>query len=757
MFGFGIERIGLLSLRHPGIVLAVLAVITALAIAGFTRIGFSSDIREVFRADTPDYATLEDMTQHFAASERDIYVVLDGADLFTAKRLGALRDFALDARLIDGVSGVLSMFSARLPPPGPEATAPELFPFAIDAGTDLAALRAEVAAHPLVAGKLLSEDARLALMVITLSEASADLDAIRRVGDELRAAAQPLVERHGLSVAMTGLPAIRSTIVAILTSDQLVFRFTAFALSVLLSWAYFRDWRYLLLAVLPPAIAGIWLVGGMGWAGQKITVITNVVPSLVMVITFSNAIHLLLAVSRAFERGEDTKGALRAAVTRVGPATAMTAATTAIALSTLLLAGRPAITGFGLTAAVGTTLACLVVLTLLPALGVYVLRGAGPVRRGHRLADLAGWSVTISAATARLVRARAVPVAAAGIAIFGLCAALYAQNQPQFRYGANLPNGTEVERASRILDERLAGSSTLRLFVTWQPGDNPVGPRTLSMIGDAHAVLEGEPLLRDVWSLERIARFYRDNGHGVEELLALVNGEGADAFARVVLPRQGAALVTGQMPDIEASELLALEEQLASKLADLRAMHPQARFELTGIALQSARSAHEMIGALNRSLLTAIIVIIALIGISLRSLRASLLSVLPNLLPISVAGAYLYLTGKELQFTSIIVFTISFGIAVDSTIHMLNHHYRGVRDGANWHDALGDTVRRVGPALIIATLALMAGGVTMLSPLPMAQLYGQLMVLVLAAALIGDLLFLPALIAVTRRLRGARA
>ena len=74
----------------------------------------------------------------------------------------------------------------------------------------------------------------------------------------------------------------------------------------------------------------------------------------------------------------------------------------------------------------------------------------------------------------------------------------------------------------------------------------------------------------------------------------------------------------------------------------------------------------------------------------------------------------------------------------------------------DWAQALETTVRIIGPALILATLALMAGGVTMLSPLPMAQLYGKLVVLVLAAALAGDILFLPALIATLERWRAGR-
>lgn len=220
-------------------------------------------------------------------------------------------------------------------------------------------------------------------------------------------------------------------------------------------------------------------------------------------------------------------------------------------------------------------------------------------------------------------------------------------------------------------------------------------------------------------------------------------------------------LVNGYLPDLEAGELLDLRDALAPALESLRERFPRAAFELTGIALHSANAATDMISVLNKSLLLAIAIIIVLIGVSLRSFLYGALTILPNLFPISVAGAYLYLTGQELQFTSIIIFTISFGIAVDSTIHVLNHHRSHhrtpsrtpsrthARDDAR--AAVSATVTTMGPALILATLALMGGGVTILSPLPMAQLYGELIMLVLAAALAGDLIFLPALLVLVDR------
>ncbi|MGE0613006.1 MAG: MMPL family transporter, partial [Hyphomicrobiales bacterium] len=118
--------------------------------------------------------------------------------------------------------------------------------------------------------------------------------------------------------------------------------------------------------------------------------------------------------------------------------------------------------------------------------------------------------------------------------------------------------------------------------------------------------------------------------------------------------------------------------------------------------------------------------------------------------PIAVAGSWLYLSGRGLQFTSVVGFTIGFGIAVDSTIHVLNA-IRVERARTKSSSAvLEKAIHNVGPALIVSTLVLVAGvSATIISELPIVQLYGKIVALVLFTGLITAMLFLPSLVALT--------
>ncbi len=748
---FGLHRLGHISSRHPRVILLLIGLATIVFALGLMRISYSSKLHDVFRTNSPEYSVLEEMTQTFSNSDSDIFVVIEGESLLSAENLETLRNLHFDLLLLDDAQKVLSIFLARAPPDA-DGNRVTLVPDEITADTDLDELKRQLLDHPLVSGKFLSPDANLTILAVSLADPDLGFSETRNVIEEIREYAESALEHRNATVRLTGLPVVRIEIIDILTHDQLVFKLAAYAITLVLSWLFFASLRYLALAILPPVIATIWLLGGMGWAGQDISVVTNVVPSLVMVISFANAIHLLLGIRLARRNGLNTSASIYEAVTKVGPATILTSLTTAIALLSLTLVDQPVITRFALTAAYGVGLTFFIVLTIVPALSTLILKDNSHGLTESRFSRLVA---KLSKACSGLVIEWPRAIVSIGAIVFLACSILYFLNSPHFRFRANLPRSSEAFVAMQIIEEKLAGISSLRIFVRWPDDHSMISQQTLEVIGKVHDILLEEPLVRDVWSLAGVARWIEQGHWTRDDSIDFFREHTANLSQRLLSEEGHAALITGQIPDSDAPDLLAASENLKQKLSELASEYPNVSFDVTGIAIQSARSATAMIWQLSRSLLVAIAVIIVLIGFALRSVWAAVLSILPNLLPIAAAGSYLYLSGQQLQFTSIIVFTVGFGIAVDSTIHMLNYYFRQAPDDAenqarNEYPALQRTITVIGPALIISTLALMAGGVTMLSPLPMAQLYGQLIVLVLAVALIGDILLLPALILVSR-------
>lgn len=743
------ERLGLLALAFPRSALLIVLIVTPLLAIGASQIGFSSDIREIFRSDSPDFAALEKVSRQYPGGGRDILLVVEGSELFRPQTLEQLRTLHLELNFIEGVQYVLSMFSARHPPDQKGAVAP-LFPIELETLEDTDALQQQVQEHPLISGKLLSEDSQLALFVVALEEGERDIPELQSLMGEISGAAREIVGALGLQTRLTGAAVMRVEIVGALYRDQRVFGITGLTIGLLLCWVFLRKVSYVLLAGAPAAIAIIWLLGGMSLLGQDINVLTNVVPALVMVIAFSDALHLLFGIRRNLDDGLTVEESIGKSVLQVGPACVLTTLTTTIALLSLTLVPHPFVARFGYTAAAGTAIAYVATMSTLPALALLILRKfsrqSSATKKRDPIRHLIGG---ISGAAAQITSRRPRAIALAGVLLSALASVLYALTEPRYLYQDYLPRHNPAFQAIDKIEKKLAGADTLQLLIQWPEDYQLKSAQTLELIQSAHEIMEAEPLLKAVWSLHSVEKWLRAGGVSRDELFGYLEKWKSPLRSRIVSIDHNSALVIGNFTAIDASQLLPILDGLNSRMMQVAERHPNVDLLISGLLAVSAKAGYEMIGQLSRSLLAAIAIIIVLITVALRSVAAGLASILPNLLPILIGGACLYLFDKGLQLTTVVAFTIGFGIAVDDTIHVLNRYRLERAQGRAPAHALARTIRNIGPVLIVTTIVLACGmGATMFSELPMVQLFGQISVVVLTTALFGDMLFLPAIIRV---------
>jgi predicted RND superfamily exporter protein len=221
---------------------------------------------------------------------------------------------------------------------------------------------------------------------------------------------------------------------------------------------------------------------------------------------------------------------------------------------------------------------------------------------------------------------------------------------------------------------------------------------------------------------------------------------------RFIPAEEDAVVVTGRIPDKDASELLPVIDELDGALAPIRASHPGYGIYVTGLSAIAARNSASMIAQLTESLTIEMVLVAALIGIAFRSVFVMLVAILPGLFPIVVSGALLWWLSEGLQFASIVALTVAFGLGLDATIHYLNRMRLENRVEEDPAEGVKRATVLVGPALILTSIVLACGlAVTVFSDLPSLRLFGWLSAFTLIAALIGDLLILPATVLFLRR------
>lgn len=735
--GFGLERLGIAALDRPRLFWLLAALVLAITAIGLTRLSFDERLRHIFRGDTEAYATYVAATDDFTDPENETLVLVEGTGLGRPENFQALEDFGFELQLLDGVESIFSLFSLRRRIDDTGRTAPLIEN--ADAGLS-EGLAHRIRAHPLAGESLLSGDGEAMIFVVTPATNKAPLALHRRLHADIEATAQTMLGDTGLSVTVSGFPAIRGGIVDALIRDQKVLNAAGAMIGFLLSLLIFRSFTAAILTAGPSVGGGLIVLGAMGFFGFEVTVMSNVVPVLVMIIGYTDAMHLNAAWRSHRRAGLDARQAERAAMADVGQACILTALTTSFAFLSLTISDVAMVHEFGWLGAIGTIAGALVVLSahalMMPLLGRF-----WNISRTRRVMPL-DWLSIPSAAVARFAIAWARPVSLAGAILFAAAASMHLSVPPEHSVREHLSERDPANAALGRIDEKLAGLFPVSLIVPLD-GLAPTSPPALARVRAVHEAVAsipeaGRPV--SLWSLADWLGGGVDAGKRLDDLLDDLN---PSERARFIGRNSGNALVTVNIREAPTH----VTRPVVDRIEAVARAGGDARTVATGVTALTARESERTISNLNLSLAFAVLAGLVLIAIAFRDPRIALVAFLPNALPIVATGTLLYLAGRGMQFTSVIALTVAFGIAVDDTIHYING-FRTARDDDGLAERIVATSRRIGPVLVSTTAIIVVGLVTTLtSGLPTVNLFGRLAMVTLAAALVADLLLLPALMA----------
>jgi hypothetical protein len=412
------------------------------------------------------------------------------------------------------------------------------------------------------------------------------------------------------------------------------------------------------------------------------------------------------------------------------------------------------IRSFGQAGLLATMIALAAVLLLVPLLGVLLVRkeaGATPLLAP---ADHAmDWLRIFCAWIAGKMVSRPALYSAIALIFVAALGIVYAQLPARYRLADQLPDRDEPVQAGRLIDTKLHGANPVDVLIQFPDHALLYDQQTLAAIDDVQQALEQQPGISNVWSLATLQRWLKESSGAtdVATLKKYVDILPKQIMERFISRRQDAVIVQGRVPDVDASRLLPIVQQLDHALAAVRARHPGYRVSVTGLSVIAARNSARMIDRLNHGLTIEIVFVAAFIGLAFRSVVVMLASIMPAVFPIFTAGAVLALSGKGLQFASIVALIVSFGLGLSATIHFLNRMHSEERPG----DPPGGPVQRatvlMGPPLILTSVVLAFGlVVTVFSDLPSLRLFGWLSALAMLAALTADLVILRPTITLLR-------
>jgi uncharacterized protein len=733
--GFGLERIGLVALRRPVLFTLVVLALTVLAAINVVDVRFNGDITAILPEETDSYRDYFEQKAEFSDAARDVTILVRSDRLMTAEGLEDLRFLHLELAINDSVGKVVSLFSI---PELDEQTGEFTQYFPPELENDEQARRlvdALIARYP-QASRLIAPDAGVATLVVSLESSMLDGEQssyanFRTVRDAARQAVPDDFE-----VMFTGITPIGATVVNALVTDQLRLTSIGLALGTALAYYIFRSVLAALICALPPAFTALWSLGLLGYFQIPITYLTTVLPTLALILAFADGIVLYFRWQSANGQNSDLLGNLRDAIRRIGPASALTSITTLLAFLSFSIAPGSALKEFSLLGMTVVSLAFFSVILVLPLAAYWAIR-SGLIKPGR--ARRPAFS-DIGRPIWRFVSAY--PRQISGLAVLAviLLASAHMLVTPEFRITDYMPKDSDTRRAEELTNRMIGGRSPIFVTAPKAVPGSALLPENRARLAEIRSILSESFDERQIFSADNLAEALRGSSavEGFAEQL-----ETAAAQNGFVSRDGKRMLVTVYQPsNLPVEQTMSEVRDIRAELAD-RPWGQEA--VVTGFDVLMADEFTRLIEQLRNSLLIAIFLGVVIVGIATRSPLLAIAALTPNLLPILFVELVVWLRGGTVNLSEVIALTISFGIAIDNAVHVINLFNSRRKEGAQVHQAIGDAIEEVAPALAASTAIICVSClVTLLSTLPMVPVLGRLMIATLLVAYISNLAILPA-------------
>ncbi|MEM1284706.1 MAG: MMPL family transporter [Pseudomonadota bacterium] len=726
-FTFG----GLQLARHRWAAALLLVAVLAVTAVSLPSITFEADLQRGFAAGTPDEQAYGELLRGRETRSRPVMLLIEDTEPFSAADLDALNIMMLDLALTPGVAQIISPFSLRYPPDHP--TAPGglvLNPADGEAGVQ--ALQAYTADIPGLSA-MIADD--LATMITTIVPTGGlSLSDVRAMLEEIETLAAPL-EADGLRISITGEDAIGFALTDALSNDLIVLNSIGSAAAFLISLVALRSFRWAIISFVPALLASATSLGLFAVFGLPITVMSVVVPILVLVLALADGLHLTSA-ARAHMATMPWREALIAAIKQVAPANALTSITTGIGFAAISVSSFDQLDELGLSGCVSVLGAYWVVTA-----GVIVLMPLATLGKRHKPAEdgtkpKAMLTTPLPAFLPRLVLRFPMAVLIGGGLVFGLSAVASSRVDAWFPLYANLPEDSPVGRAHRVIEDKFGGYLPMWFEFSAENPDE-AWPTTQAIVV---AITQAAPSLTVLSDVTLAAWLgdptQRPDAEIMAQLPSSLTGDLYD-------PERGIHRVIALAPEPMHDRITRREHD-----AMVDSAREAGADQIFGFPPALRNQGLSIVHQLGQSLLIACIVATLMVAVAYRNLLLAPILLLPNLLPLLAATSLLHLLNDgHANPTAVLALTVAFGIAIDDSIHVLNRYMVERASGADIDQALSRTIILTGGVLLTTTLVISIGTAsTFFSSFPNVRLFGSMLILIFLSALVADLLVLPALI-----------
>jgi predicted RND superfamily exporter protein len=775
------EKIARFTLRSRWMLLLILLALTGIMGYHASKVQMSYEFSRAIPTDNPKYQAYQAFRSQFGEDGNLMAIGVQTSKLFQAPVFNDYAELARQIKDVPAVEDVLSVPAATnlvKDALNEKLNAVPVFPNRTLSQPELDSMSATFFNLPFYQGLLYNPQSHTYMMGIRINKDVLNSKRRNKVVADIVAIADAFGRKHNLEMRYSGLPLIRTNLATKVASEMQWFLLGSLILSAIILLIFFRSLSATAISLAVVLIGVIWCMGTIEWMGYKITLLTGVIPPLIVVIGIPNCIYFLNKYHTAYNdiNGDVFTGtsrkrvALTAMISRMGVVTLFCNIAAAIGFAVFGLTKSAVLKEFGIVAGINIMALFFISIMFIPAVLSFL---PDPKKRHTRylenkwllaiLDNLERWSLHHQ----KLIYGVTAVILVASVAgMFKLKSVGFIVD--------DLPKTDKIYKDLKFFEKNFRGVMPLEIVVDTKQKQglrrNPV--QTFARIDSLSQFIAAQPEMARPLSIVEGLKFARQAYYNGDSSNYKVPNEGdliflsqylsgkastdssgrQNNFNRVVSSfmdsNRRQARISVNMADVGSKrlpEIISAIENRSRQLFDTAKYH----VEFTGTSVTFLEGSAFIINGLKESILWAFLLIALCMLYLFRSFKILICSLIPNIIPLIITAGVMGWVGIAIKPSTVLVFSVALGIAIDITIRFLVNYKQelSVNSKKTSHELVIDTIHKTGISIIYTSLTLIAGFIIFcFSGFGGTQALGWLTSLTLVLATLTNLIFLPALL-----------
>lgn len=759
------DKVASLIIRFRLTLIVVIGLITVVMGYYASKVEMSYDLARTVPADDPEMIFLQKFKQQFGEDANVIGIGIQDSSIYSMKSFNHFRELNNIIKNIKGVNNVFSIPQVKIirkDTANKKFKVDPLFPGEIQSQKQLDSLLGVLRGQRFYMGQLVNEGNGATMMLVFVQKEVMNSSKRIELTNQLVEAGNAFNKFTNIKLHYAGLPFIRTIMATKVRQEMQFFLYLSALVTGLIMFFFFRSIRAVLFSMFIIGIVVVWVMGTLALFGYKITLLSGLIPPVIVTIGITNCIYLLNKYHLEFFKCKSKPEAIAIVVKKMGLAMFLTNLTVAIGFLTLLTTDILLLREFGIVAGINIMALFIVSLIMIPAVFSW-LPEPKPKHLRHLDFKIMGWFLNLNDITVHRQRP-AIYVVSVLLAVFSVLG-IYRLKSVTFMVD-EVPENTDIKRDLKFFETNFSGIMPLEVEVDLNKrGAVKRDLGALRKVEEFENFIDSLPQVSrpiSVLSLIKASRqaFYGNDPNKYElpvsknESLFILRYMGGNQSESTGLLKSFVDTtytkmrISMQMADIGSIKMDSLVHQVIEPRMHKIFEGSNITTNVTGTTKLFIKGNKFLIGSLQESLLLAFILITASMALLFANVRMIIISLIPNLLALMITAGLMGYLGIPLKASTALIFSITFGISVDNSIRFLAK-YRQEQKANNFFVPLSvsESILETGKSIIYTSVVLFAGFIIFaFSSFGGTIALGILTSTTLIISMFTNLLLLPALI-----------